>query len=209
LERAQRSFLEEIRRHAPEVLEALRDEALPHIRTGQGQIAVTRLKLIARRFHLFREESNPAGWWLFSACWSTLVDWREHPERAESSQWAEPPEEAGHGFDDYFESARFQALTGVTVPAPSPYGTTFEYQTQMWHEQRETWSEFARRVTAGVEQKLRDLRSLVDQAEKDFGFEKIPSKRDEHHYVWLVRYQIKGWSKNRLAKESKNGPFAY
>jgi hypothetical protein len=199
LDREQRSFLEEIRRHAPEVLEALRDEALPHMGTNQ---IVTRLKDIARRFYLWREESNPAGTWLLWDCWSTLVDWRDHPVRAESLQWAEPTEEAGRGFSDYFESARFQALTGVTIPAPPPYGTTFEYQTQMWDEFRETWSEFVTRVKAGVEQKLLDLRSLVDQAEKDFGFEKVPSKRDEHHYLWLVRYQIKGWSKNRLAKES-------
>jgi hypothetical protein len=199
LEREQRSFLEEIRRRAPEVLEALRDEALPHMMTGQ---IVTHLKHIARRFHLWSEESNPAGLWLFAACWGTLVDWREHPERADSLQWAEPTEEAGRGCSDYFVAARYQALTGVTVPAPSPYGRTFEYQTQMWDEHRETWSEFVTRARAGLEQKLLDLRSLVDQTEKDFGFEKIPPKREEHHYLWLVRYQIKGWSKKRLAKES-------
>jgi hypothetical protein len=163
---------------------------------------VKALIAFVEHFHLYHVQSRPAGAWLLQKCWNTLGSWAQEPESLRALDWAEedfdPPIS---GPTEFLRNISFQALTGLIISKPFAIPEMFRFEIPHWDQYSETWGEFTVRARAALDRELKVLRDQNEQLCRDYNLRDASGKTSDDHFIWLTRYQIQGWSLNKIAKE--------
>ncbi len=182
--KAQRLFLEAIRKEAPQVLKALKEDVLPKCpstktvknlrwftikrdRQYNRQYSELRDALLfwADRFNL-REE------WILEIALKTVMLWRSAKSQAEIEplHWFIP----GVGY------------WGVV----SDEDAAIKFSRSGWDPIAETRTTFKKRMMADFESFLENYLDKLDAIVQERGLKKTPKKNENEHFTWLAKWYV-------------------
>lgn len=75
-----------------------------------------------------------------------------------------------------------------------------------WQMQKETWAGFEDRAKRKFEEWLRDYRADIEDSLRERGWQLPPEVRCTDHFKWLVYYQTRDWTPNRIARKFTRDP---
>jgi hypothetical protein len=205
---ARSEFLEAIRRTAPEVLETLREEVLPHFSAldlkshpdyehydwSLDRVSEVLAKLRhhlepwADRFNLRRPtpEVSLPPWdkmqlfqWMGPIIVSTLLDW-DKGLNLDPLSWA---------FVGNFSNG-----------AHCDFPDAFKFETDGWSTLRETEEDFKVRLQDEFVKKMTSYIARQKREAERLGWILMPPRVAPEHFDWLVLFQIKRVSQERIAK---------
>ena len=94
----------------------------------------------------------------------------------------------------------------VQHPSPSPeHGELSEVDTVDWHIGLELERQFRARLQRDFELWLDRHVAERNESARSSGLIKIPGKREQIHFSWAARYQVRGTSAATIARECKDG----
>lgn len=70
-----------------------------------------------------------------------------------------------------------------------------------WDPRVETWGEFENRIDELYRHYKAAYKKRTEDFFKQVGYEVGKEKQADAHFEWFVRYQVQGWSKERIARE--------
>lgn len=70
-----------------------------------------------------------------------------------------------------------------------------------WDPREETWDEFEEKIDGLYERYKEAYRKRTEEFFKQNGYVKGKEKYEDSHFEWFVRYQVQGWSKEKIARE--------
>jgi hypothetical protein len=71
-----------------------------------------------------------------------------------------------------------------------------------WNPTLMTWDRYLRRVN----NQLREYRNAIEKKAKAAGLEPAKQKYEPLHFEWVVRFQVQGWSKAKIARKYLRDP---
>ncbi|AST57377.1 mitochondrial outer membrane protein IML2 [Thermoanaerobacterium thermosaccharolyticum] len=77
----------------------------------------------------------------------------------------------------------------------------YEHSILYWNPTLETWENFNKRIDALFSRYKELYKKRTEEFLKQNNFVKGKEKQEDVHFEWFVRYQIQGWSKEKIAKE--------
>ncbi|WP_434578169.1 hypothetical protein [Thermoanaerobacterium thermosaccharolyticum] len=77
----------------------------------------------------------------------------------------------------------------------------YEHSILYWNPTLETWEDFNKRIDALFSHYKELYKKRTEEFLKQNNFVKGKEKQEDEHFEWFVRYQIQGWSKEKIAKE--------
>ena len=213
---ARRVFFEQMEDLAPEVLQTLRDEVLPHYRPPD---AWTRDPVLPpdehaqRAWQRFQELRSGTG---ERAAW----DWALQPEEVQARlhAWAS----RFHLQEQWVLRAAMGTLAvwrlGVTeqvwlypLPTPAPPALTaderrFVFAHPGWAPELLTRDQAEHNLRLGFETSLRSYLDGIARLARERGLRPTPAKRPRQghdatrHFAWLVRWHVQGWTHAVIAR---------
>jgi hypothetical protein len=185
-------FLAAIRRLAPQVLASLRDDVFRRRRQLSSHRYALELEGWGESHHLLTEDLRPAGDWIRSAAWLTLLEWEECPDRLEALEWASQAT-ATH-------LSRLERL--ISAVRGSESGELLQLRVKPWDPRTETRMAYESRALGEVKAALAAERARIIAAAEERLMTPAPRKFRTDHFEWLVQYQVLGLSFNKIAKQS-------
>lgn len=70
-----------------------------------------------------------------------------------------------------------------------------------WDPREETWDEFEKKIDELYKHYKEAYRKRTEEFFKKNGYVKGKEKYEDSHFEWFVRYQVQGWSKEKIARE--------
>jgi len=214
-------FFAAIRRRAPEVLESLREKVLPVFMARGGspepfELALSRWTSqfnLAPRYDRSRvanlQDQELAELFICEQSLSGFVTailrhWSESPPEREALTLQQRIE---YSAED--ELAVFNTMfalwirTGEISSSSAPPAPNYAFGCSPWNPRRETRAQARHRILAELTTKVDQALEGEEKRAQLGGLERAPLKQQGDHFEWLVRYQIQGWSHNKIAREYK------
>jgi hypothetical protein len=86
----------------------------------------------------------------------------------------------------------------VSGGPPLSLGRRLRFSNQGWNPRLETWKEFHDNASAAFAKRLEQYRTKLEAFMEKSGWKRVPEIRQKKHYMWLVLFQVKGWSPGRI-----------
>jgi hypothetical protein len=196
---AQSFFFKKLRQIVPEVVEDLRGEPYELYLNFQYEYEnalvfndlfvqpcfeplLCRLKEWAGRWHL------EADWCLLQA-WYAFIWWEsalDDPENYDANL---------HEADDW------TAYSASYERSANPDEQVFKFEYRTPDLSFRTIKDIKEEVREAFERELNEHLERLAALAKQRGFIDIPVKRGDDHFVWLIQFQVQGWSMQKIANE--------
>jgi hypothetical protein len=199
LRRLRALFLEALRENVPVVLASLRN-TYEHYSTSEEPdlLSTTFGPLLgwAEEYNLCNIDCCLECGWPIEAARKTIAHWREHPEDLDPPRWSPTACETIHPGT---LSERAWKRSGLTQP--------LTLQLPAWDPQRETLEQYKRRFMGTAKKEL-DRRCVAHETSMtEARLERPPRKSSADHVIWLVEYQVRRLSYEKIAgKYETNRP---
>jgi hypothetical protein len=210
---AQVAFFEAIRRSAPEVLKALRDDVLTKVQdeVARGMTvgrAIDRvdddLLAWALKWHLV-DSDDVFRWsfeyaWIRWAAWELLRHWHNHPEKAATLDYPSELRLRDEMYEAVETPEEFVQRFFRSDPAPKPDDAGYRFHCQKWDLLQETRAKARERILAEVSSQLEVELDREEKRAAGANLESGIRKVAQEHFDWLVLYQVRAWTYGRIAK---------
>jgi hypothetical protein len=132
----------------------------------------------AERWHL-----NEPG--LLVRALETLLCWQHRPGPRRRREWC---------------------LQGPASPLAFPHAADVLFVVKGWHAQTEPRQVAEQRILDDLRRQTCEYLDRAEDAARQYGLVKAPTKIEENHFAWFVRFQVLGESLSDIAKQADTGP---
>jgi hypothetical protein len=111
----------------------------------------------------------------------TMLCWRHRPASRRKKEWC---------------------LQGPESPPAFPHDAEALFVVKGWHPQTEPRRAAEKRILDELRKQAREYLDRAEDAARQHGLVKAPTKTEEDHFAWFVRFQVLGKSLSAIAKQA-------